>query len=89
MSIDYVEAVRLLQKGRRAEQRGKALKGCLAALATAALLSLLKGWLFMLAVGVIRAHWIPQCPTVGYWWAVLVMLLLPPFGSSGKSGGGS
>lgn len=44
----------------------------------------LKGFLLMLAVGIIHAHWIPQLPTIGYWWAVLVMAVLPSFGGSTK-----
>jgi hypothetical protein len=41
-----------------------------------ALFSLAAGWALMLAVGVIHHEWIPQCPTIGYWWAVLLAMLL-------------
>ena len=33
-------------------------------------------WLFMLAVGVIHHEWIESCPTIGFWWAILVAALL-------------
>lgn len=34
------------------------------------------GFLFMLAVGIVHHEWITQCPTIGYWWAVLITGLL-------------
>lgn len=46
-------------------------------LLTGFLIALLRGWLFMLAVGVVHEHWMPQVPTIGYWWAVLIWWLLP------------
>ncbi len=84
-ALNYTDAVRLIKRGRRAERRAEVVKKLIVGLLTGFLLSLLKGWLLMLAVGVIHNHWIPQCPTIGYWWAVLVMLLMPSLGSSGKS----
>lgn len=38
-------------------------------------------WLFgglwlMLAVGIVHHEWIAGCPTIGYWWAVLLAGLL-------------
>ncbi|GAA0738543.1 hypothetical protein Drose_04455 [Dactylosporangium roseum] len=85
MSIDYAEAARLIRKGRKSEQRGKALQGCITGLITFALLSLLKGWLFMLFLDVAHAHWWPAIPTIGYWWSVLLMVLLPSLGSSSST----
>lgn len=41
-----------------------------------AVYSLLAGWALMLAVGVIHHEWIEQCPTIGYWWAVVLAFLL-------------
>jgi hypothetical protein len=38
--------------------------------------ALLGGWFFMLGVGVVHAEWLPQVPTLGYWWAVLIGYLL-------------
>jgi hypothetical protein len=37
---------------------------------------LMTGLWLMLAVGVIHHEWIPQCPTLGYWWSVLLAYLL-------------
>jgi hypothetical protein len=58
--------VRLAKKGRRAEQRGAAMKGCLGALVLFVLNNLDSGWMLMLGVGVIHAEWIPQLPTLGF-----------------------
>jgi hypothetical protein len=76
MSFDYTNAARLIRKGRRAEQRGKALTGCITSLLTSALAGLMGGWMPMLAVGVAHIHWIHALPTIGYWWAVLLVVLL-------------
>ena len=76
MSTNYAEAVRLIKLGRRAEQRGKAVSGCLTAILVSIVVNLFHGWLFMLAVGVLHHEWWPQIPTIGYWWAVVVVLLL-------------
>jgi cytosine/uracil/thiamine/allantoin permease len=46
------------------------------ALAFRAVLALLMGLAFMHAVGVIHHEWIPQLPTLGYWWSVLISLLI-------------
>lgn len=85
MSIDYAEAARLIKRGRRAEQRGKALEGCVTALVTSLISGFLKGWLFMLAVGIMHDHWVPGLPTIGFWWSVLLMFVLPSFGSASTS----
>lgn len=37
---------------------------------------LLAGWSMMLAIGIVHHEWIPQCPTIGFWWAVLLSGLL-------------
>jgi len=62
----------------------------LGALALSAVYSLAAGWALMLAIGVIHHEWIPQCPTIGYWWAVLLALLirmaLHTFGGSSSGG---
>lgn len=76
MALDYAEAVRLIRKGRRAEQRGKVLEGCITGLITQTVAVLAGGFWLMLAADVIHKHWIPALPTVGYWWAVLVVMLL-------------
>jgi len=41
-----------------------------------AVTALAAGWLFMLAVGIAHHEWLPQLPTIGYWWAVLIVSLL-------------
>lgn len=85
MSIDYAEAARLIKKGRRAEQRGKAVNGCLTALGTSVITGFLKGWLFMLAVGIAHAHWVHGLPTIGFWWSVLLMWVMPSLGGTTRA----
>ena len=36
----------------------------------------LAGWLFMLAVGMAHHEWVPPLPTIGFWWAYLLVLLI-------------
>lgn len=84
MSIDYAEVLRLAKKGRKAEQRGAAAKGCFTALITAVALALLRGWMFMLALGIAHNHWWPAIPTIGYWWSVLLLVAVP-FGGTTSS----
>jgi hypothetical protein len=43
---------------------------------TTLLANLLDGWLLMLAIGVARAQWLANLPTIGYWWAVVLVALL-------------
>lgn len=76
------------RRSRRA-QIGKFFGSLFESLLTGFLIALLQGWLFMLAVGVIHAHWIPQVPTIGFWWSVLVWLLLPSRGTTAKTSTGS
>lgn len=38
--------------------------------------ALFGGWMLMLAVGVAHHDWVPGLPTIGYWWAVLLVWLL-------------
>lgn len=75
-NLNYAEAVRLIRKGRRAEQRGKTLQGCITGLITTAIGALVDGWMLMLGVGILHAEWWPAMPTIGYWWAVLAVYLL-------------
>ncbi len=76
--IGYAEVVRLARKGREAEQRGRAVKGCLSLLLNKAGQDLVTAWLLMLAVGVAHAEWVTGLPTVGFWWALLLVLLVRP-----------
>lgn len=75
---NMAEVIRLAQMGKRAEKRGKALKGCLSALLLKASSDLMAGWFLMLAVGIAHAEWLPMLPTIGFWWAVLLVVLLRP-----------
>ena len=60
----------------------------LAALFLSAVFGLVAGWALMLAVGVIHHEWITSCPTIGYWWAVLLACLLRGALYQLPSGGG-
>jgi predicted MFS family arabinose efflux permease len=75
------ELAGLVRKDRQRRSRrrriGEFLGNLIAAQIGVALGALLGGWLFMLAVGVAHAHWIPQLPTIGYWWSALIIWLLP------------
>jgi hypothetical protein len=86
VSIDYAEVYRLAKKGREAEQRGAAFKGCLTALLQKAFADAVAAWMFMLAVGVAHAEWIRELPTLGFWWALLMVVLVRPlFGGYAKA----
>lgn len=76
MSTLTPDVIRLIQKGRKAEQRGKAVEGCITHLLVVVVVMFLRGLWLMLAVGVIHDHWWPEVPTIGYWWAVLIVALL-------------
>jgi hypothetical protein len=82
MTIDYAEVYRLAKRGRRSERRREVLTGCLTGLVTGALTGLIKGWLFMLTVGVAHAEWVPMLPTIGFWWSVLLMVIMPSLGGT-------
>jgi hypothetical protein len=89
MTMD--EAARLIRLGRKAEQRGKAIKGCLtAALKYFGITIAMRAWFLMLALGVIHAEVLPAVQPIGYWWACLLTFLLttflPPIHSRTKSG---
>jgi hypothetical protein len=43
---------------------------------TSILMTITAGWFLMLAVGVVHHEWIPACPTIGFWWAVLLASLI-------------
>lgn len=52
------------------------MKEIVTALVVKVFACLLGGLFLMLAVGVARAHWLPELPTLGYWIACLLVLLL-------------
>lgn len=70
----------IVRKEKRQRQRreatGKFFKALAKGLTTGVLVSLMAGFWFMLAVGVIHHEWIPALPTLGYWWSVLIAYLL-------------
>lgn len=68
--------INLVKRDARRRNRRKALGKFLGALLASALLSLAYGWYLMLAVGVVHHEWIAGCPTIGYWWSVLLSVLL-------------
>lgn len=74
------EVISIVRKDRERRSRwrkfGSFLNKLFVALITGFLVALTSGWMFMLAVGVIHDHWLPQVPTLGYWWAVLIAWLL-------------
>jgi hypothetical protein len=37
-----------------------------------AVLTVGAGWAFMFAIGVVHHEWITSCPTIGFWWAILL-----------------
>lgn len=60
----------------RKDARRKSRRKALGALVAAALKTLIDGWYLMLAVGIVHHEWIRSCPTIGYWWAVLLCFLI-------------
>lgn len=45
-------------------------------LVASTILVFVNGWLFMLAVDLVHNEWIHSLPTIGYWWAVLLVWLI-------------
>ena len=74
--INYAEIARLVRLGRKAEQRGKAARGCVEAMAVAVLLLAFRSWTFMLGVGVVHNDWWPTVPPIGFAASVLVIVLV-------------
>lgn len=70
------EVADLIRAGRRSQRRRKTLLKVIEALLTTVVASLAGGFELMLAVTVAHAAWVPQLPTIGYWWAVLIVTLL-------------
>ena len=76
MNFDREELLDLVRRGRRAKQRGEALRGCATRSIVIAVTTLYEAWLLMLGVGVLHAQWWPAIPTIGYWTAVVAVFLL-------------
>lgn len=68
--------INLVRKDKARKSRRKALGRFLYLLTQSIGNSLFAGLWMMLAVGVVHHEWIVQCPTIGYWWAVLLAYLL-------------
>jgi len=66
----------LMRMKRRRERFWGAISSIISGTIIDVITSLAGGFELMLAVGIIHAEWIPALPTVGYWWACLVVLLL-------------
>lgn len=75
---EFTDVIRR-DRARRSRWRkfGTFLSKLFTALLTGFMSALVGGWMLMLAVAVAHDHWIPQLPTIGYWWAVLIFFLLP------------
>lgn len=70
------EIAALIREKRRREKRRETASFIVARLLFRITSSFLDGWFLMLAVGIAHAYWIPQLPTIGYWWAVVIVALL-------------
>ena len=68
--------INLVRKDARRKSRRKALGKFVGALLQSMAHILINGLWLMLAIGVIHHEWIAECPTLGYWWAVLLASLL-------------
>jgi drug/metabolite transporter (DMT)-like permease len=66
------ELIGIVRDRQRKRTRRQKLGKVVTALILAASRWLLGGLFFMLAVGIAHAEWLPQLPTIGYWWAVLI-----------------
>jgi membrane protein YqaA with SNARE-associated domain len=65
---EAIEAERKRRAAKRAER--------IASWAFTILGVLVSGWLFTLVVGIVRAEWLPSCPTIGFGTATLLMALI-------------
>jgi hypothetical protein len=73
----YTEHLRAVAKQRRArEKRHDHAADMVSAAMAAAGGAFIDGFWLMLAVGVAHAEWVPKLPTIGYWWAVLLVAML-------------
>jgi hypothetical protein len=76
MSSFTTETARLIRAGRRAESRKKFIGSLVTAAVSAGAMMLTNGLMIMLAVSVAHKHWIHTLPTIGYWPACILALLL-------------
>lgn len=58
------------------QKRAKAVQRVAEIVAGTVTMWLLEGWFFMLAVGIVHAQWFPAVPTLGFWSALAIRVLL-------------
>jgi hypothetical protein len=84
------EVIRLIDRELKRKKRRAKVKRLISAQIEWAVMNFMSAWMFMLAVGVAHAVWIPGLRTLGYWWALLLVYLLRaafvPYKSSTKDG---
>lgn len=85
MSANTELITTLLRKESRRKKRRAAIGRTITSLCTAIVHAFAAGWELMIAVGVIHAEWIPSLPTIGYWWAVLLVWLFTGMFSTPKT----
>lgn len=64
------------QRRSRKERIRKSVRSVVVHLMVSTTMTMVFGWVFMLAVGIVHHEWIRQCPTIGYGWATLLAALL-------------
>jgi len=65
----------LIAENKRTKRR-KYLRNVIVGMLASMVCAFSDGWMLMLAVGIAHAEWVPALPTIGYWWAVLIVYLL-------------
>lgn len=75
MSTNQALCAAVIQREKGRRKRHAVAKAVAKAAVFAAAGALLRGWIFMLLVGVVHADWLHQVPTVGYGTACLVAWL--------------
>jgi hypothetical protein len=82
------ELLDMVRRDRSRRARRRSFGDFVSAMFVAAVVNLVAGFWFMLAVGVIHHEWSRSCPTIGYWCSVLlVSLLRGAFGQASSSKG--
>lgn len=72
------ELTRLVTAEQKRRKRRKALGNFIVREITVIISALIVGWELMLAVGIAHRHWLPMLPTIGYWWTVVIVILIRP-----------
>lgn len=83
----------LLRKENKRKKRWAAVERFITATIAGILHAFISGYFLMISVGIAHQHWIPALPTIGYWWAVLLVWLLTgvfsPIKTDKKNDGGA